>query len=500
MMNFSKPICMLFLLVGLFSLTSLWQTSHAMQRNEINNRVSSYADYGKGHLPQKQTIPTDTPTPVLERPLLVIKDYRIDKVNPKPLEQFTLFMTLENVGVLDADYIQVVFPAEKFYPLVNGGVPVIEQIPVGGKKKVRQMMQVSPNTVGINTMAIQIRYIGSDGASYSDTFTLKIDTGWYYWTLTPTPSPTSQDLPQLIIESYAAEPAILEPGTIFNLSVRIRNIGLGSASNVLMVFGGASRSDQGMTSSDESLKIFSLVNSSNVKPVADMRSGDMATIVQPFIVNTNTRTGAQNLPISFMYTTEQKTKMVDNQIISLQVFVKPKIAISFYEPFTPGVNRPVKIPLMITNIGSNTVQLGKISLQGVNWEIDSVSEFVGKLESGDVWQTAREIMGTPKSIGDFPIKISVHYTDDFGQPQQLEETIPVTIMEDVPIVNTPAGVAPPGNVNELTQEDFWSVPLRFIMGVLGLGSGKNNSPDVIPTSQSSDQPGIPLEMPTFVPK
>jgi len=66
--------------------------------------------------------------------------------------------------------------------------------------------------------------------------------------------------------------------------------------------------------------------------------------------------------------------------------------------------------------------------------------------------------------GTAEVLVTVYYLDDFEQPQVVTQTLAVQV-EEPP--EAPPGV---GEESQEQEENFWDKVLRFLRGMLGLGS------------------------------
>ena len=197
-----------------------------------------------------------------------------------------------------------------------------------------------------------------------------------------------------------------------------------------------------------------------------------------------TNPGAYSFKISFVYTDEKGTRHIDDQVITLLVYLQPVVEVSFYrDPGPLFAGQPNMLPIQIINLGRKSVILGNMRVSAPNGQLMNNTLFVGTLETGGYFTLDASLV--PDIPGPMELVVTVDYTDDFNQPQTISRTIPVEILE-APIFEEPPvdGNGDPGMgiPPAIESETFWQKVLRFVRGLIGLDSG-------VP------QPGIPGEMP-----
>jgi len=103
---------------------------------------------------------------------------------------------------------------------------------------------------------------------------------------------------------------------------------------------------------------------------------------------------------------------------------------------------------------------------------------IGALEAGGSYPLDATVY--PDGPGTLPLVVTINYTDDFNQPQTITATLDVEVMESAPI---DPGFPPDGGVDPglpAPTESFTDMLVRFLKGLLGLGSGRTTSPGFDP--------------------
>lgn len=425
-----------------------------------------------------------TPAPVTDRPLVVINGYYLDKDTIAVGDSFNLFVELKNISATqDASNLILSFVNDSFLPQETGGVVALGLLPAGGDRTVTQRFLVSSSLAGqsVGTIPLNLTYTGPDGTQYSERFTITLQLKIYYraaYTPTPTPTPTLAPVvrPQLVISGYQTDVNPLQPGSLFKLSLDVRNLGNADARAVTLVLGGGVSSDPsgtpqpgGLSGGGGDLSVFAPVGSSNLVYLGDMPAGASLSTTSDLVVNVSANPGAYTLKISFVYTDPKGMRLVDDQIITLLVYRLPVLEVNFYrDPGPLFAGQPNILPLQVVNLGKSTVVLGNMTVSAEGAELQNNTVLVGALDPGGFYTLDATFI--PPQAGEMTVKVVLNYTDDFNQPRQVEQVIPVTVQESAPIIEpgmpSEGGEVPVQPVQETFLQKVW----RFIRGLLGLDS------------------------------
>jgi len=427
-----------------------------------------------------------------DRPQLNIPSYSINAKYAKVGTVFTLTGVLENRGTVTAYNNNITFEGEGFFPQGNGGVQYIQNIsPSGGKWTFTQNFMVGDALDYVETGVIKatVAYLDSAGKPYTDTFSLSIPvTSGVNYGATATPKTTNR--PQLVITKNSTDVDPLQPGSIFELSLNIKNLGTTDAKNVIMVLGGGASSvnDSGtpQPGTGADLTNFAPLGSSNIVVVGDITQGAEVTIKLKLVVNVTTVPGAYTLKTSFAYADTAAKHYVDDQVITLLVYQLPQVEVNFYrDPGMMTAGMPNTLPLQVTNLGKKSSVLGNMTVSVEGNEVTNNTALVGALDPGGYFTLDSEII--PMVEGPIEVKVTINYTDDFNQPREIAQTLKVEVMP-APVFTPDPNMGPDGlPINQPTVETFWGKIGRFFKGLFGLDSGVKK-PD---TSGISTE--VPLE-------
>jgi hypothetical protein len=413
-------------------------------------------DYEGNHYDYPETIAVEVIGVGHGRPQLVIEDAQTDPATLGPGDAFSLTLRLANRGDRTATSVLVgVASAELAVPA--GGSNVVAADTVGINRAVTVTL---PLVLGEVTQAgrlgldVSLECSDYSGGSYADQQSVGLEV-----------STALADRPQLIVAGYramprrsdgpyGASPDPLSPGDTFTLTLEVSNVGGGEAQRLMLTLGGEGGS--GMAP-------FAPLQSSNVKFVPRLDAGDTVEVVQQLVVDGSASAGAYSLPLELAYDDARGTRHTDSQLISLLVRRRPHFQIGFYRPVEMAtVGIPFQLPVEVTNIGRALVNVSTLEVTSEQLEISEGSLYMGPLDGGT--SGSLEAMAMAQEGGLAEVVVSVHYLDDFDQPQAVTKTLTVEVEEPV---------VAPMEVEEEPQEQeesFWDKVLRFLRGLLGLGS------------------------------
>lgn len=416
------------------------------------------------------------------RPVVVVESFSANTTYVTPGTDFTLTLNLRNNGGARASNILVSFEGQDFVPVDSGGVISVASISSGGRVSVSQNLWPNPSLSGqpMGILGVKVSYTDSIGTAYSESFNLAINLAYpqSMWSGAPTRTPTAVARPQLVIQSYKTSVDPLQPGSMFDLTMEIENLGTSTARSVSMVLGGGVIPDTtaggtpvpggGGTSSGADLANFAPLGSSNVIFIGDIGVNEKVTTTAQMIVNTNTAPGAYSFKISFTYDNTSGFRLVNDQSITLLVLTLPQVEVGFYRSPDPFyAQSPGTLPLQVTNLGRKQVVLGNMTVTTDGGIVENNTALVGILDPGGYF-TLDSVL-TPDQEGPLELTVRINYTDDFNQPREIEQKLTVEVMPamEVPILE-PGELPPDAVIPE--PETFFQKVLRFFRGLFGLDS------------------------------
>lgn len=457
---------------------------------------------------------TDTPVPgggdliTAERPLIIIDSTYMDKDNVAPGDSFRLFLSIKNVGRDDAYNLIFSFASGDFLPEDTGGVVAVGGLARGKSREISQSFNVSTSLWGkLNgSVPVTLSYTNIDGVPFSETFSLTLPVrGWsgaVSASATPTVTGTALPRAQMVVSGYQSDVEPLQPGTVFNLGLDIRNVGLDTARSLSVVVGGGVSGDTasldgtpmpgGVSGSGADVSVFAPLGSSNLQYVGDVIAGGSLHMNFQLIVNVSANPGAYALKLSMVYIDEKGRRIVDDQVITLLVYQIPQIEVNFYrDPGVISAMQPNSLPLQVVNLGRKSTVLGNMNVTTSSGaELMNNTSLVGTLDAGGYFPL--DVMVIPNEPGEIELTIVINYTDDFNQARVIEKTLPVTVAEAPPMDMGPTTGEPgseggmPTDAGSMGEETFWQKVVRFFKGLLGLDSGTPQPTD----SGTPAEPGL----------
>lgn len=475
--------------------------------------------------------PSRTPEPTaFIRPLLVVSSYGASASQITPGQNHDFEMTFANAGQATATNVVATFISGDFIARDTGGVRALGTLGPGQEARFWQPLFASADLRGKTTAVLQVSatYTDVNGQSYESSFELTFPVvptpgGGVAATATSTPTPTTtptpspRQRPQLLVTTYSTDPPQLQPGNQFSLTMAVENLGETNARNITVILGGGSGGGGstvdgtpspggGLAGAGGSFTEFAPIGTSNVSTIGNLAVGDAHQITQQLIVNTTTKPGAYPVKVSFVYTDNSGANFVDDQVITLLVYQRPQVEMGFYtQPPPLFAGQMGSLPLQLVNTGRETVVFGNFTVEAEGVELSNNAVFIGALESGGFFPLDAMVM--PFEPGPLELTLSVNYTDDFRQPAVISDTLEIEVMEAIPMEpmdpNMPGGgidggefppdggeFPPDGSGGG--EETLWQRFVRFLRGLLGLGSepggGDQPQEEMIPPFDAEPMP------------
>lgn len=405
-----------------------------------------YNDYEGNSYNEQQSVGIDIDTGLVGRPKLTINSYAVEPSDLVPGSHFTLTLTLSNQGERSATDISVGVGGTLALPGESSSTAFVDTLEPGGEQVVIFSLVLGQvDKAGRQGVPIDLKYNDPAGTKYTEQQSIGIDvnTGSLYQ-------------PQLLIESYTIEPTQLSSGDRFTLSLKLTNVGGGKAQRVLIILGGEGA---------EQLNVFVPAAASNIGFLAELEAGASTELVQAMIVDAKAEPKAYSVPIGLTYNDTYGNRKSETHRISLMVLRRPEFQVSFYMPFpSPAMTgMPFMLPIEVMNTGTSRISISLLEVTSEQLQIEGGSMFVGGLEPGLSWTV--DATASAMEAGPAQVVVNIHYLDDFNQKQVISHTLDVEVMEGFdPNPFEPEEVLPE------QPETFWQKVLRFLRGLVGLGS------------------------------
>ncbi len=439
--------------------------------------------------------PTSTPEPTATiaptefiRPVLSIASYGASSERLVPGTDIDFEMTLQNNGQVNATNVVVTFVAGNLIPRATGGMRAVGDMPPGSENRFFQPFTVDPDMSGeVATLQVNATYTDPYGNSYDETFNLSFPA--VELSEAPTATPTPGLRPRLVIQDYTADVDRLLPGTLFTLTLDLYNLGASDARDVTMIVGGGgalptggdgdtTTGNGGIGGASGEFSTFAPIGSSNIQFLGDLVMGASQTVTQRLVVNVSADPGAYPLTISFVYGDSSGETYTDDQVISLLVYSKPQVEVSFYRDLDPFmVGQPGLLPIQLSNLAREGVVLGNMEITSEGGEVTNGTVLVGLIDADGFFTIDATLL--PTEPGVIPVTVTLNYRDDFGEQQAITQTLTVFVEEMPPTPESPEGMPPEGmsvETPETPVQKIW----RAIRGLLGLDSARREEGPPMP--------------------
>jgi hypothetical protein len=285
---------------------------------------------------------------------------------------------------------------------------------------------------------------------------------------------SAQLAPLMLLTEYDAGKDILRPGEIFTLTMTLQNEGNAAANNLRVTYGSVASTDDGTGSGSDSTTpstIFAPLGTGGTTFVGTIEpDGGNITLSQDFIVSGTVASGIYNLPITLRYENADGDVVQDNLSASIVVVTPPLLQISLPSPLPETVNagEPLFLSVSITNMGTKTVNFTVANVAADNADVADGAEItVGALPKEE--DTSVDAMIVPLEEGPVTITLSLHYLDDLGYQQTIEQIYQTEAVAPPPPPED-FGPGEPEPTPEPVEEEKPSLARRIVLGLMGLGS------------------------------
>ena len=438
----------------------LWQlhinhTAVVTQRMRVPNGLSSGSynlqvnlsanDYEGNHYDYPETIAVEVIGVGKGRPQLVIEAAQTEPALLGPGDAFSLTIRLANRGSRTATQV-VAGVASPDLAVPAGGSNVVAIDHIGIEQEVTATLPLVLGEVtqaGRLNLEVALDCSDYEGGSYTARQSVGLEV-----------STALADRPQLVVDSYHTTPDSLAPGDTFTLTLAVSNVGGGEARRLTLTLGGEGGSG---------MNPFAPLDSSNVKFIPQLAAGATVEVTQRLVVDGGAEAGAYSVPVALAFDDARGTRHTDSQLISLLVRRRPHLQIGFYRPVeVASIDVPIRLPVEVTNIGRTLINVSTMELSSTQLEISEGSMYLGPLDGGT--SGSLEATAVAKEGGTAEVLVTVNYLDDFEQPQVVTKTLTVE-------VEKPVEISPEAEEEAQEQEEsFWDKVLRFLRGLVGLGS------------------------------
>lgn len=380
------------------------------------------------------------------RPMLVVTSA---VVSPQPGREssyprvFDLKLTVSNIGSIVASHVVGTLPANEFVGSETGNsVFGFTYLYAGTSQDTTLHLMLDRADANGRVMpVIHFEYYTYDE---EEDVTLKFtgdepvrllfgDQGW--------------NRPALLIESLTADPAIPAAGDEVAMTLKLSNVSAGDANQVMIRLGGT-----------EGPKPFATVGTSNVAHIDRIPANQTAEAKFALVVDGDAASGLHPIQVELSYRNVLGEDLTDTQVVYLRVQTRPALQASLVDgipaPLTAG--QSFELPVEIFNIGRQSINVGTIELTSEELILTNGSIYSGPLDGST--STSLVADATAEKAGPAEVTVTVHYLDEFNQPQTWTHTFQFTIEES----SAPAVAADSGEENPSFLESVWKAILAFL--------------------------------------
>jgi len=380
------------------------------------------------------------------RPALIVSSA---VVSPRPGEEaayprvFDLTLTVANTGSVTASHVVGTVPANEYVGTETGSALFGYSYIYPGKSEVTtlHMLLDHADPGGRVQPVIHFEYYSYDeeediSLKYTGDEPVRLSFGEPGW-----------NQPTLLLEELTTVPEIPAPGDSCTLTVTLSNISSGAAEQVLVRLGGA-----------EGPKPFATVGSGNVGHIPRIAAHEKARVKFSLVVEGDTAAGLYPIPVSLTFRNVLGEEFSDTQTVYLKVQNKPALQAGLIgdlpAPLLAG--EPFEFPVEVINIGRQSVNVGTIELTSADLILTNASIYAGPLDEST--STSIIANAVAEKAGAAEVILTVHYLDEFNQPQTWTLTFQLTIEESAIAAAEPADTGETPNF----FESIWKAFLAFL--------------------------------------
>lgn len=356
---------------------------------------------------------------------------------------FDLKLTVSNIGSMTASHVLGTIPANEYVGTESGSALFgFTYIYSGNSAETTlHLMLDGADTSGRVQPVIHFEYYSYDE---EEDITLKYtgdepvrltfgDLGWNH--------------PALLIDSLTTKPENPAPGDSCTLKIKLSNISAGDASQVLIRLGGT-----------DGPKPFAIIGTGNVGHLPRIPARQTAEVTFSLAVDGDATAGLYPIPVSLSFRNVLGEELTDNQVVYLKVRTQPALQAGLIgelpAPLLAG--QAFEFPVEVINIGRQPVNVNTIELTSDELTLTNGSIYAGPLDEST--STSLVASAVAEAAGPAEVTLTVHYLDEFNQPQTWTHTFSLTIEEaSAPVLQTTGGEESPSFF-----ETLWKAILAFL--------------------------------------
>jgi len=300
-------------------------------------------------IPAPTAPPTPKPTPPPGRPILTIRNYKVEPPQVRAGTEFTVHIEIYNNGSRAGENTMAVFPGGMFVPVGEPG-HMIWQLHINHTAVVSQKLRAPAElSSGVHQMQVNLSANDWAGDHYEYPQTVPVEV---------IGKPVYTGRPEVTVEGAHTSPSILTPGAPFTLTLRLANRGSRTAINVLA------------RCTSEDLVIPAAA--SDTVSTAKIGIEETVTVTLPLHLHDTASGGRKPLALALTFSDYEGSAYAAQQNVGIDVNDslrgQPQLLIEQYHT-TPDFVSPgdsLTLTLRITNVGGAAAKRVILALGGEN--------------------------------------------------------------------------------------------------------------------------------------
>lgn len=289
------------------------------------------------------------------------------------------------------------------------------------------------------------------------------------------------DRPIILLDNSSVDVDEVRPGSNFTLDLTLKNVGTGSAGNMLVTFGTVQSSGSpdpsgtpgagGGSSTTNPPNNFAPVASGGTRFVGVLGRDQEVNLTQEFIASATLESGIYAIPLTVQYVRDDGGNQTDTFNATVVVIALPRIQITFDSPLPDETEQfsTVSFALTLTNRSRNPLLLESVEVTGEGIDLfDGARTPVGQLRTDET--TSVSATYSPNVEGEYTVTLLLNYTDDLNRKQQLPLTYTLTAVAPPPPFEEPTpdpnATPEPTPTPQPTPDTLFT---DLLLGFLGLG-------------------------------
>lgn len=233
--------------------------------------------------------------------------------------------------------------------------------------------------------------------------------------------------PRVIVTGFDTEPAKVNAGDTFVLTLHLKNTSKRTAvSNMLVNISAPSEGSD----ADSTYAAFLPTSGSNSEYIASIGKGATIDLSIEMTAKADLTQKPYQIDVNMEYEDEDYTAYTSNADVSIPVYQQARLELSTPEilPDSIVVGNESDIMFSIYNVGKTTLYNVKVSFVGDS--ITGGESFLGKIEAGSTGSVDSMVTGVAATTDDGTIKAVVTYEDEAGNQSTFEQEMKLIVTED----------------------------------------------------------------------